>query len=48
MQAAEGLSKQVGKRQASTVLGVPRGRLYRRETRQSPRGPPPRSRSLKE
>ena len=48
MQAAEGLSKQVGKRQASTVLGVPRGRLYRRETRQSPRGPSPRSLSLKE
>jgi len=28
MQAAEGLSKQVGKHQACSVLGVPRGRLY--------------------
>lgn len=48
MQAAEELSKQVGKYQACTVLGVPRGRLYLRETRQSPRGRSPRSLSLKE
>jgi putative transposase len=48
MQTAEGLSKQVGKRQACTVLGVPRSRLYRREKRQSPRGPSPRALSSNE
>jgi putative transposase len=48
MQTAEGLSKQVGKRQACTVLGVPRSRLYRREKRQSPRGPSPRALSQNE
>ena len=48
MEAAEGLSKQVGKHQACAVLGVPRGRLYLREKRQSPRGPSPRSLSSNE
>jgi putative transposase len=48
MQTAEGLSKQVGKRQACTVLGVPRSRLYRREKRQSPRGASPRALSSNE
>lgn len=48
MEAAEELSKQAGKYQACLALGVPRGRLYPRETRQSPRGPSPRSLSLKE
>jgi putative transposase len=48
MQVAEGLSKQVGKRQASLVLGVPRCCLYPREKRQSPRGVSPRALSLHE
>jgi putative transposase len=48
MQAAEGLSKQVGKRKACAVLGVPRGRLYRTAKRQSPRSPSPRALSSNE
>ena len=48
MQSAEGLSKQVGKRQACTVLGVPRGRLYRKEKHPSSRGPSSRALSLNE
>lgn len=48
MQVAERLSKQAGKHQACLALGVPRGRLYLRETRQPPRGPSPRSLSPKE
>lgn len=48
MQSAEELSKQIGKYQACLALGVPRGRLYLRETRQSSRGHSPRSLSLKE
>lgn len=48
IQTAEGLSKQVGKRQACTVLGVPRSRLYRREKRHSPRSRSSRSLSPKE
>jgi hypothetical protein len=31
MQTAEELSKQVGKRKACAVLGIPRSRLYRTE-----------------
>ena len=48
MQATAELSEQVGKRKACSVLGVPRGRLYPREKRQSPRGPSPRALSVKE
>jgi putative transposase len=43
MQSAEGLSKQVGKRKVCAVLGVPRGRLYGREKRRSPKNPSPRA-----
>jgi len=48
MQTAEGLSKQVGKRQACTVPGVSRSRPYRRKKRQSARGSSPRALSQNE
>lgn len=48
MRMAAGLSNPLGKRQACAVLGVPRGRLYRREKCQSPRPPSPRALSSNE
>lgn len=48
MQAAEELSKRVGKRKACAVLGIPRSRLYRTENPQSVARTSPRALSQSE
>jgi putative transposase len=48
MQTAAGLSKQIGRRKACAVLGVPRGRLYRTDKQETTRRRSPRALSQSE